>query len=73
MTQLCYVQKYGNGEESFFIHLDTCKNGNAKGLAFDDGASGRSRRKPVKTTVDLNRDWTLAETVPDYVAKHLTT
>ena len=65
--------EFKNGERSHFIPLSTQKNGRHSGLAFDSGAAGRSRKKPVKTSVDPRDDFKLTpdHEIPDHVRNHM--
>ena len=75
MENQAYVLTFKNGDKAYFIHQATCKNGNAKGLAFDYGAAGRSAKKPKTTTVDLSwleaDGWEKTDVVPPHVFFYL--
>ena len=71
MEPQVYMLEFENGEKAYFIAQSKCKNGMSRGLAFDQGAAGRSSKKPKTTTVDLSRDWKRTDIVPPHVFFYL--
>lgn len=78
------VYHSGEGEDRvFFVHSgEYTKDGRSKGLIFDRGASGRSKKKPVNSSVHTpylnnpeagknNMALTPANQIPDHVKKYL--
>lgn len=57
----------------YFIPKAQQKNGRYAGLQFDQGAVGRSARKPSKASTDLRYTWKVTPEgeIPEHVKAHL--
>lgn len=67
--------EHSNGEISYFIPQEKLKNGKHKGLQFDQGAAGRSGKKPKQYSYDNKHNFwspTPEDKIPSHVKDHLT-
>jgi len=62
-----------DGERSHFIPIEKQKNGKYKGMQFDQGASGRSSKKPTTASYEPNYRWkkTPKEEIPNHISSVL--
>lgn len=58
--------EFNDGERAHFIPREQQKNGRYKGPMWDGGAAGRSAKKPVTKSTDMNNaNWNNWKITPD--------
>jgi len=68
-----YHIQHKDGERGYFIPKEKQKNGKYKGLQFDQGAAGRSAKKPTTASYDYHHKWvqTPTDEIPSHISSHI--